>query len=347
MACTAIRSSSSIISVGMCAVARAFPTSKRTGGLRARRRLFRRHHGLPDEIRSGNSAPVASNSIHGLNRLNAWWLKLGIVHQRIAPASPQENGAHECMHRVLKAQATKPAAANAKLQQRVFNTVVHIYNEVRPHEALNNETPASRWQPSPTAADAHHAAQVSRPLPTTLHQYRRHDPPPPRSAVLTQAFNGEIIGFAKVRDFLWKVRHYDTLLGRFAAPSPARRRSGKTVNDVPGQSVTYLPDCTRHGAAVGVTPARGRRPSTPHTSAVWGGRIQPRLAGASFTTLQTRLPTVRCAPSAVSPSRAHPAPRVPPAQTRATVSSDEPAAGLLGEKGGHQCIRVAMPHCVF
>jgi Integrase core domain len=39
------------------------------------------------------------------------------------------------------------AAANAKLQQRVFNTFVQTYNEVRPHEALNDETPASRWRP--------------------------------------------------------------------------------------------------------------------------------------------------------------------------------------------------------
>ena len=28
------------------------------------------------------------------------------------------------------------------------------------------------------------------------------------------------------------------------APLPARPRSRKTVNDVPGQSVTYLPDCS-------------------------------------------------------------------------------------------------------
>jgi len=57
------------------------------------------------------------------------------VHQRITPASPQENGAHERMHRVLKAKVTKPAA-NAKLQQRAFNTFVQTYNEVRPHEAV-------------------------------------------------------------------------------------------------------------------------------------------------------------------------------------------------------------------
>ena len=59
---------------------------------------------LPDAIRSDNRAPFASDGIHGLNGLNAWWLQLGIVHQRITPASPQENGAHERMHRVLKSE---------------------------------------------------------------------------------------------------------------------------------------------------------------------------------------------------------------------------------------------------
>lgn len=75
-----------------------FPDVKADGVRRALRRLFRAH-GLPEAIRSDNGAPFASTGIHGLNRLNAWWLQLGITHQRITPASPQENGAHERMHR--------------------------------------------------------------------------------------------------------------------------------------------------------------------------------------------------------------------------------------------------------
>ena len=57
----------------------SFPDVKAQGVHRERRRLFRTH-GLPDAIRSDNGAPFASNGIHGLNRLNAWWLQLGIVH---------------------------------------------------------------------------------------------------------------------------------------------------------------------------------------------------------------------------------------------------------------------------
>ncbi len=192
-----------------------FPDVKADGVHRQLRSLFRAH-GLPDAIRSDNGAPFASNGIHGLNRLNAWWLQLGIVHQRITPASPQENGAHERMHRVLKAQATKPAAANANLQQRVFNTFVHTYNEVRPHEALNDETPASRWHTStrpfpsritaPTYPGHFEVRRVSSAGTFRLHNGQQF---------LSQALNDEMIGLEEVQDGIWNVIYYETLLGRF------------------------------------------------------------------------------------------------------------------------------------
>jgi len=93
--------------------------------------------------------PFASTGIHGLNRLNVWWLQLGISHQRITPGSPQENGAHERLHKTLKTQVARPPAANLNLQQRVFNQFQVTYNDLRPHEALEDNTPASRWTPSP------------------------------------------------------------------------------------------------------------------------------------------------------------------------------------------------------
>jgi transposase InsO family protein len=108
------------------------------------RRLFRTC-GLPDAIRSDNGAPFASTGIHGLNRLNVWWLQLGITHQRITPGSPQQNGAHERLHKTLKARATKPPGANLNRQQRVFNLFRQTYNQLRPHEALHDETPASQF----------------------------------------------------------------------------------------------------------------------------------------------------------------------------------------------------------
>ena len=178
-------------------------------------RLFR-EHGLPDAIRSDNGAPFASTGIHGLNHLNVWWLQLGISHQRITPGSPQQNGAHERMHKTLKDQATRPPAANLNLQQRVFNRFRHTYNDLRPHEALNDETPTSRW------------ASSSRlyPHPITPPRYLGHVEVRRVSNAgcfrlhcgqifLSQALNGEEIGLEQVADGLWNILYYDTLLGRF------------------------------------------------------------------------------------------------------------------------------------
>ena len=110
--------------------------------------LFRAQ-GLPAAIRTDNGVPFASTGLHGLSALNVWWMRLGIQHQRIRPASPQENGAHERMHRTLKREATRPAAANRHRQQLAFDRFRQEYNEQRPHEALGDRTPASLYRPSP------------------------------------------------------------------------------------------------------------------------------------------------------------------------------------------------------
>jgi putative transposase len=110
--------------------------------------LFRAQ-GLPAAIRTDNGVPFASTGLHGLSSLNVWWMRLGIQHQRIRPASPQENGAHERMHRTLKREATRPAAANRHRQQLAFDRFRQEYNEQRPHEALGDRTPASVYRSSP------------------------------------------------------------------------------------------------------------------------------------------------------------------------------------------------------
>jgi putative transposase len=107
-----------------------------------------REYGLPIAIRTDNGVPFATQSLHGLSYLNVWWMRLGILHQRIRPASPQENGAHERMHRTLKREAIKPVRATCAAQQRNFDAFRREYNEDRPHEALGQTTPASRYRPS-------------------------------------------------------------------------------------------------------------------------------------------------------------------------------------------------------
>jgi transposase InsO family protein len=111
-------------------------------------RLFR-EYGLPRAIRTDNGAPFATIGLHGFSQLNVWWLRLGIHHQRIRPAHPQQNGAHERMHKTLKAEATRPARAHLAAQQRTFNTFRALYNDERPHQALGGRPPGTLYRPSP------------------------------------------------------------------------------------------------------------------------------------------------------------------------------------------------------
>jgi putative transposase len=111
------------------------------------RRLFRTY-GLPERIRSDNGTPFASHALGRLSQLSVWWLQLGIRPELIEPARPAQNGRHERMHRDLKAETTRPPAYSPRAQQRRFDTFRHIFNEVRPHEALAQRRPAALYQPS-------------------------------------------------------------------------------------------------------------------------------------------------------------------------------------------------------
>jgi putative transposase len=108
-----------------------------------------REYGLPLAIRTDNGVPFATTGIHGLSQLNVWWMRLGIQHQRIHPGRPQQNGAHERMHRTLKRAAIRPPRANAAAQQRAFDAFRREYNVERPHEYLGGNTPASHYATSP------------------------------------------------------------------------------------------------------------------------------------------------------------------------------------------------------
>jgi len=108
-----------------------------------------REYGLPQAIRTDNGAPFASRAPGGLSRLAMWWIKLGIVPERIAAGHPEQNGRHERLHRTLQQDAAQPPAANRREQQRVLDRFRQEYNEVRPHEALEMRTPSEVYQPSP------------------------------------------------------------------------------------------------------------------------------------------------------------------------------------------------------
>ncbi len=198
-------------------------------------RLFR-EYGLPARIRSDNGQPFASGALGRLSTLSVWWVRLGIRPELIEPAHPEQNGRHERMHRTLKAATARPPEATLQAQQARFDRFRARYNTERPHEALDDATPASCYTPSP------------RPYPATLPvlEYPGHFE---RRRV---SRNGGIrwqhrwvnvshllaeldVGFEEIDDGLWNVYFGPVWLGRFHEAvgrivdhldRPARRRGG-------------------------------------------------------------------------------------------------------------------------
>lgn len=173
-------------------------------------------YGLPVRIRSDNGGPFASTGLGRLSRLSVWWLRLGIALERIALGHPEQNGSHEQFHAVLKAETARPPACHAAAQQRRFARFCREYNSERPHDALHDAVPASRYQPSP------------RPLPRQLPalEYPSHCERRRVSTVgtvswrnqplfLSEALAGEDVAFEEIDDGIWTLRFATVALARY------------------------------------------------------------------------------------------------------------------------------------
>lgn len=193
---------------------RGLPTVRTEDAQPVFRRLFR-DVGLPDAIRTDNGAPFASTGIHGLCALNVWWMQLGIVHQRIPPSSPQENGTHERMHRELKRETARPAARSLRAQQCRFDRFQRRYNEERPHEGIGDRVPSSLWTPSSRPyperiAPPHYPPHMEVRRVSHCGTFRLHSAQP----FLSNALRDENIGLEEVDDGIWTIVYYSTLLGK-------------------------------------------------------------------------------------------------------------------------------------
>ncbi|HEX5636592.1 MAG TPA: IS481 family transposase [Gammaproteobacteria bacterium] len=112
--------------------------------------VFERY-GLPVRINADNGAPWGSprETQHGLTTLTVWLIRLGIRISHSRPYHPQTNGKDERFHRTLNAEVLNGQAFHDLAHaQRAFDQWRPVYNEQRPHEALNYQTPVSRYQPS-------------------------------------------------------------------------------------------------------------------------------------------------------------------------------------------------------
>lgn len=182
------------------------------------RRRFERafaEYGLPARIRSDNGGPFASPGLGGLSQLSVWWMRLGIVPERIAPGHPEQNGSHEQFHAVLKAHTARPPAATAHAQQRRFIAFCAEYNDERPHEALGDDPPAKHYRPS--------RRTLPRRVPPL--EYPRHMEVRLVSTngcvswngeplFFATALAGEYVAFEEVDEDVWTIRFADVVLGR-------------------------------------------------------------------------------------------------------------------------------------
>jgi putative transposase len=190
-------------------------STKATGAFPVFERAFQ-EFGLPAAIRTDNGVPFASaHALFGLSRLSVWWLRLGIVIERIKPGNPQQNGRHERMHLTLKKEATKPPSYNFLQQQVRFDDFIQVYNNDRPHQALGGQYPGEVYTPS--AREYH---------PPERPQYPFHD----RTMRVTQCgrlcigrrkinfssvFGGQYVGIREVSDGIWLVSFMEYDLGFF------------------------------------------------------------------------------------------------------------------------------------
>lgn len=112
-----------------------------------------REFGLPQRLRSDNGSPFASTGAGGLTRLAVRIIKAGVTTERIKPGKPQQNGRLERFHLTLLNDTANPPAPSLGEQIQRFRSFQRLYNEERPHQALNNDTPAEHFVASPRRWD--------------------------------------------------------------------------------------------------------------------------------------------------------------------------------------------------
>jgi transposase InsO family protein len=170
-----------------------------------------RENGLPDSMRTDNGVPFAVPGRTGLSRLSVWWLKLGIMPERIETGHPEQNGRHERFHLTLKREATQPARENLEQQQKVFDTFRQEYNNERPHEALGMQTPAECYRSSSRSYPDKIPA-MEYPAGFVAHRIQSSGKLKWRGTQITVSrfLTGEIVGLEQHTERYWKI-HFGRL----------------------------------------------------------------------------------------------------------------------------------------
>jgi putative transposase len=115
-----------------------------------------RRYGLPEAIFVDNGAPWGTSGGERWTKLGVWLLKLGVNVLHSRPYHPQSRGKNERFHRTLAAEVLAlQRFRDFDELQRALDRWREVYNFERPHEALAQEVPASRFSPSPRPMPEH------------------------------------------------------------------------------------------------------------------------------------------------------------------------------------------------
>ncbi|HEX9407138.1 MAG TPA: IS481 family transposase [Thermoanaerobaculia bacterium] len=171
------------------------------------RQVFR-EYGMPWAVQSDNGVPfVNSNALARISRLSVKLMKLGIQPVINDPGHPEQNGAHERMHATLAAATTRPPARNQREQQKSFDGFQSLYNDERPHEALGQAVPSSKFsgssRPFPEKEPKlEYPSHLEIRLVSGSGRIKFNN----RSFFLSDALNGERVGLEAVDEGVWSVQ---------------------------------------------------------------------------------------------------------------------------------------------
>lgn len=108
-----------------------------------------RQFGLPKRMTMDNGSPWGYSREQKHTQLTAWLIQLGVYVSHSRPKHPQTQGKLERFHRTLKLELLKQYKfSNLQEAQEGFDWWQKIYNEERPHGAINLEVPVNRYHRS-------------------------------------------------------------------------------------------------------------------------------------------------------------------------------------------------------
>jgi len=173
--------------------------------------------GLPERMLMDNGSPWGSDQAHPHTKLTAWLIRQGITVLHGRPFHPQTQGKEERFHRTLTAEVLSQRSSwrDQDELQKAFDCWRDLYNFQRPHEALGQQPPASRYQPSPRP--------YQRVLPPI--EYARGDEVRKvqakgrisfrgRNILVSRAFIGEPVAVRATGDGAWDVYYCHQRVGR-------------------------------------------------------------------------------------------------------------------------------------